>query len=120
MFDRSTYKDKMKPFIFIVCLGLIFISCKKTGTGASPYQSQGVITGYDPRTCAQCGGLFITIKNDATKNARPRYNINESLQQLGIAPSVKFPINVDLNWMPDTSALGQFGYIIVTKIKVVN
>ena len=50
----------MKTFNFIDCLGLMFISCKKTGTttGVSPYQSQGVITGYDPRTCAECGGLL--------------------------------------------------------------
>lgn len=112
----------MKTFIFIVCLGVIFISCKKAGTtsGVSPYQSQGVITGYDPRTCAECGGLFITIKNDTTKNASPRYDINASLQQLGINPNTKFPINVDLNWMHDTTTLGSFGYIIVTKIKVIN
>lgn len=108
----------MKTLFFIVCLGVIFISCKKTGV--SPYQSQGVITGYDPRTCAQCGGLFIIIKNDTTKNAPPHYDINETLQQLGIDPNAKFPINVSLNWMHDTTSLGRYGYIIVTKIKVNN
>jgi hypothetical protein len=108
----------MKTFILIVCLGLIFISCKKNNV--APYSSQGVITGYDPRTCAECGGLFITIKNDTTKNARPRYNINADLQQLGINPSAKFPINVSLNWKHDTTALGSFGYIIVSQIKVIN
>ena len=111
----------MKKFMLIVCIGLIFISCKKNG--AAPYgpnQSQGVITGYDLRTCAECGGLFITIKNDTTKNAPPRYDINESLQQLGIDPNTKFPINVSLNWMHDTTALGRYGYIIVSQIKVIN
>lgn len=115
-----TNKDKMKSFILIICLGLVFISCKKTGTGVAPYQSQGVITGYDPRMCPMCGGLFITIKNDTTKNAPSRYDINQSLQQLGINPNATFPINVSLNWKRDTSALGAFGYIIVTKIKVDN
>ena len=110
----------MKTLIFIVCMGMFFISCKKTGTGVAPYQSRGVITGYDPRTCAECGGLFITIKNDTTKNAPPRYDINESLQQLGINPNATFPINVSLDWKHDTTALGGFGYIIVTKIKVDN
>jgi len=108
----------MKPAITILCLGLIFISCKKSSV--SHYQSQGIITGYDLRTCAECGGLFITIKNDTTKNAPPHYDINESLQQLGINPNAKFPINVSLNWMHDTTALGRYGYIIVTKIKVIN
>jgi hypothetical protein len=108
----------MKALILIICLGLIVIACKKNGV--TPYQSQGVITGYDLRTCAQCGGLFITIKNDTTKNAPPRYDIDESLQQLGINPNAKFPINVSLNWRRDTTALGRYGYIIVSKIKVIN
>jgi hypothetical protein len=109
-------KDKMKTAILISCLGLVFISCKKSNV--SPYQSQGVITGYDGRTCAECGGLFITIKNDTTKNPLPRYDINESLQQLGINPNTPFPINVSLNWRRDTASLGAYGYIIVSKIKV--
>ncbi|SDS06803.1 hypothetical protein SAMN05216490_0478 [Mucilaginibacter mallensis] len=108
----------MKAFILIVCLGLITISCKKNSV--SPYKSQGVITGYDLRTCAECGGLFITIKNDTTKNAPSHYDINEDLQQLGINPNTKFPINVSLNWMHDTTSLGKYGYILVSQIKVIN
>jgi hypothetical protein len=108
----------MKALILILCLALIVISCKKSNV--SPYQSQGVITGYDMRMCPECGGLFITIKNDTTKNAPPKYDINESLQQLGINPNTKFPINVSLNWRHDTTSLGTYGYIIVTQIKVIN
>ncbi|MCC8424977.1 hypothetical protein [Mucilaginibacter sp. UR6-11] len=58
--------------------------------------------------------------NDTTKNAPPHYNINKNLQQLGIDPNKNFPINVSLNWMHDTTTLGSYGYIIVTKIKVLN
>jgi len=71
-------------------------------------------------TCAECGGLFIIIKDDTTKSAPPHYRINESLQQLGINPNTKFPINVSLNWSHDTASLGNFGYILVTQIKVNN
>jgi hypothetical protein len=58
----------MKTLLLIFCLGLIFIGCKKIIEG--PYQSQGVILGYDPRMCPSpaCGGLEITIKNDTAKN----------------------------------------------------
>ena len=83
----------------------------------SPFQSEGTITGYDPRTCATCGGLEIVIKNDTTKNAPPFYDINSTLQQLGIAESTKFPINVDLNWTHNTQYPGN--YIIVGKIQVI-
>jgi len=107
----------MKTFI-IICLVLVFISCKKNNN-VTPYQSQGVITGYDLRTCAECGGLFIVIRDDTTKNAPLQYDINESLQQLGINPNTKFPINVNLNWVHDTTALGKYGYIIVSQIKVI-
>jgi hypothetical protein len=108
----------MKTFVIILSLGLVFISCKKNDV--TPYQSQGVITGYDLRTCAECGGLFITIKNDTTKNAPPHYDINAGLQQLGIDPNTKFPINVNLNWRHDTTALGKYDNIIISQIKVIN
>lgn len=107
----------MKKLIPLLCLVFILSACKKND--ASPYQSKGVITGYDERMCAMCGGLFITIENDTTKNAPPRYNINSDLPQLGIA-ATKFPINVSLNWNHDTSPLGRYSYIIVTKIRVDN
>jgi hypothetical protein len=66
-----------------------------------------------------CGGLEITIKNDTTKNPPPFYEINASLQQLGISENAKFPINVSLNWKHDTLPLGPYNYIIVSQIKVI-
>lgn|GEM_PF-595658 len=107
----------MRFAIVIFCFGIFFSACKKTEV--APYQSLGVITGYDTRMCPMCGGLFITIKNDTTKNAPAHYDINSDLPHLGIS-ATKFPINVSLNWMHDTSSLGRYGYIIVTKIKVIN
>ena|ERR1700743_2015146 len=108
----------MKTLI-IICLCVVAIGCKRTDENPS-YQSQGTITGYDLRTCAMCGGLEITIKNDTTKNAPPFYDINESLQQLGINENTPFPINVSLNWKRATSPLGAYNYIIISQIKVTN
>jgi len=100
----------------MLCLSFIMVSCKKTGE--NPYQSEGVITGYDMRTCAMCGGLEITIKNDTIKNPPAFYEINSDLQQLGINSNAKFPINVSLNWKRDPSPLGAYNYIIVSRLKV--
>lgn len=108
----------MKKLIFI-CLLLAVTGCKRTDEKPS-YESEGTITGYDLRTCAMCGGLEITIKNDTTKNAPPFYEINSSLQQLGISEITPFPIKVNLNWKRDTSPLGAYNYIVVSQIKVIN
>lgn len=106
----------MKTLILII-LSLIVIGCRKTDE-QPVYQSKGIITGYDLRMCAMCGGLEIRIKNDTTKNAPPFYEINASLQQLGINENTPFPINVNLNWKRDPSPMGAYNYIIVSQIKV--
>ena len=105
----------MKTLIFILCLGLMVAGCKKNNE--TPYQSQGIITGYDLRTCQTCGGIEIIIANDTAKNPPPFYDINSTLPQLGISANSKFPIDVSLNWKHDPSALGS---IIVSQIKVTN
>jgi hypothetical protein len=108
----------MKILMFFLCIGLLS-ACKKSGE--APYQSRGVLIGYDPRECPAtfCGGLQITIKNDTTKNPFPVYNINASLQQLGISERTKFPVNVLLNWRRDTGIFAATNLILVSKIMVV-
>jgi hypothetical protein len=109
----------MKKLTLILCIGLVFAACKKTNDG--PYMSQGVILGYDLRECPSplCGGLEITIKSDTAKNPPPFYHINSTLQQLGISESTKFPINVNLNYKPDTGIFKTYHYIVVTQINVI-
>jgi hypothetical protein len=98
---------------------MLLWGCKKSAD-TEQYQSQGVITGYDLRQCASpyCGGLFITIKNDTTKNAPANYLISSTLQSLQISESTPFPINVSLNWKHDASIPAINYHIIVTKIRV--
>jgi len=110
----------MKKLIPIFCLVLIFGACKKSGV--KPGQSQGIITGYDLRKCASpmCGGILINIENDTAKNPPPFYHINGTLAQLGISEDAKLPINVSLNYKPDTGILATYHYIVVTNMTVVN
>jgi len=108
----------MKTLLTAVCLVLIFAGCKKNTV--APYQSEGVLTGYDLGECPTCGGIEITIKNDPTTNPPPFYRINKTLGQLGISENAAFPINVSLNWKRDTTAQGFANFIIVSKIKVNN
>ena len=109
----------MKALIIFFCFSLIFISCKKSNQ--SLYQRAGVITGYDARMCPSpaCGGLLITLKNDTAKNPPPFYHINSTLTQLGISENTKFPINVSLNYKPDTGLFAKYNYIIISQIMVI-
>jgi hypothetical protein len=110
----------MKTLLITLSIFLLLTGCKKGSV--NPYHSAGVITGYDLRLCPSpmCGGLLITIKNDTAKNALAYYDIDSTLAQLGISESTKFPINVSLDYKPDTGVYGSYGYIIVTHIKVVH
>ena len=118
----------MKALVFIICLGLIFLGCKKNQTGPQTAsqtgysQNQGVLVGYNMRMCAEpsCGGMIITIKNDASKNPSPSYLFNGTLPNLAINDSTKFPINVILSWKRDTGVYGSYNYILISQIKVIN
>ena len=105
-----------RSILILFCFGVIVGGCKKSPE--NPYQSQGIITGYDLRTCAMCGGLEITIKNDTTNYPPSFYEIISDLLQLDISPNKPFPINVSLNWKRDPSPLGAYNYIIVSGLKV--
>jgi hypothetical protein len=104
----------MKILLAAFCLVLLFAACKKSTI--APYKYRGIITGYDLRECASpmCGGLFIDIDGNASQ-----YRTRETLTELGINESAKFPINVSLDYRPDTGVFAQYDYIIVTKIKVI-
>ena len=105
----------MKKLLAILCSAIALAACKKSNV--HPYQHDAVLTGYDMRLCPSpaCGGLLLTIKSDT-----PYYfHTNSTLAELGISESTKFPINVSLNYKPDTGILKTFHYIIITQIKVV-
>jgi hypothetical protein len=113
-------KLNMRTLVLILCIGLFLAGCKKNNEGL-PYSHQGTLTGYDARMCPSlaCGGLEITVKNDTSQRPPLYYRINATLAQLGISESTKFPINVSLDYTPDTGIYAKYNYILVTKIKVV-
>ncbi|MBS1533177.1 MAG: hypothetical protein JSU01_22955 [Bacteroidetes bacterium] len=106
----------MKIQILAALLFLAFAGCKKNYFKPHALYD-GVITGYDLRKCMSpaCGGLFITIKNDTSQ-----YRTSQTLSQLGIDESSKFPIAVELNYKRDTGIYHNFNYIVVTHIEVVH
>ena len=110
----------MKKLFVLICVACLFAACKKGGV-KPPAQHAGVITGYDLRLCPSpaCGGLLITIKNDTANKQPLYYHINSTLEQMGIDPNHKFPIDVNLSYKPDTGIYYTYHYIVVTYIKIV-
>jgi len=112
----------MKTLLVVLCMALAVAGCKK-GT-VKPGAGNATLLGYDQRKCPTpgCGGLMVTLKNDTTKNPRPFYLINATLEQLGLGMGTnpKFPINVNLSYRPDTGRFAGYNYIIVTHITLAN
>jgi len=100
--------------VSLLCLSMM-ASCKKEKTQV--YQSRGVLLGPDMGMCAMCGGMKVQIRNDTSKNPPPFYRTNSDFRALGLAQTLSYPANVSLDWHRDTSAMGQYGWIIVTAIK---
>ena len=103
----------MKKIVIMLFLSVVVTRCKRTSV--DPYQSRGILTGYDFGACAFCGGIKITIQNDTTMNAPPFYRIDTTLSQLGINKNTAFPINVQLNWQRRLGS-NPGNYIIVSRI----
>ena len=85
-----------KQFIllFIVCLALH--QCTYSNLGAP-----AVITGWDPRYCACCGGLKIIIQNSTPAG---EFYLIQNSSDLGIDMNATFPINaiVTYTMLPNT------------------
>jgi len=57
------------------------------------FEDTGTLTGYDPRMCACCGGIFIEIKGNTYRFFELPKNSNVAL-----GGSIKFPVPVRLTW----------------------
>jgi len=100
--------------VCLLCLSLL-AACKKEKTQV--YQSQGVLLGPDLATCQTCGGQKVQIKNDPSKNPPTFYRTNSDFGALGLPQNLTFPRNVSLDWHLDPTAMGQYGWIVITAIK---
>ncbi len=88
--------------IFITCLILffglfIFTSCNEDEK--KEFQSKGVVTGFDPRDCACCGGVLINVDSDSTELFTSKtYVIHSKPNDFIVNESTQFPIFVKLDW----------------------
>ncbi len=105
----------MKAYIFILVLSCMYLTaCKKD---KQVYKSEGVITGYDRRTCALCGGLMINFNNDTTLYSPGFYIISNDPKQLAITEQTHFPLFISVDWQVDTSKKAS-NFIVITRFKI--
>jgi len=103
-----------KYLIAIVIVSILGNSCNKE---LSP-DYNAIITGFDLRKCACCGGLMITFNGETTPNAGDFKLISNNPADLGISANDKFPMHVYVEWKPGTS--DYCDHIIITKFEKIN
>ena len=84
----------MKSSILLVLTILLLAGGCKEDT----FYSNAVITGYDGRMCACCGGLMINFSNQTKPYAGDFYLIENSADQLGIPNNATFPIYAEVTY----------------------
>ncbi len=74
-------------------LHVIIVACLiADGCAYDDLGSYGVITGYDPRYCACCGGLMINFQN-ITEPFSGDFYLIENSSDLNLPVNVTFPIS---------------------------
>jgi hypothetical protein len=96
-----------KLSVFLVLLLILSNSCKEDS-----YMNEGIITGYDLRECACCGGPMITFTSDP-KPYSAEFKLIENEADLGITDKDTFPIYVKVDWKE--SSAGACNRIIITR-----
>ncbi|MBS3913863.1 MAG: hypothetical protein KG003_05150 [Bacteroidetes bacterium] len=89
----------------VILLGVVALfsttSCykKKTVEGFHP----AVITGFDARECACCGGLLINFQNHVNSFDGEYRTISNDPAEFGITDSTAFPVYMKVRYAIDTT-----------------
>ena len=112
----------MKTYLRVF-IAMIFVfaglSCKKSSSKKSD-AVQAVITGYDPRMCACCGGLMINFEGITHPVISPDYyQVKNDPEALGITSSMSFPVFADVTWVLEAApGCGSKGFVRITSITI--
>jgi hypothetical protein len=107
--------QKTKASILTVVIALLIISaCTKSVPPQVHYMNNAVITGYDLRLCACCGGLLINFDSVTHSYQGPFYDCDNTPASLGIDSTTVFPVYLKVNWHLDSSVCGGNNHILIT------
>jgi hypothetical protein len=71
---------------------LLISSCKKDA------MTPAIITGFDSRMCACCGGLMITFTNDPDPYQAEFYLLTNEAAELGLSMTTSFPVYLEVEY----------------------
>jgi hypothetical protein len=83
-----------KSLSLLLALILLLAACKKD----EPYMTDAVLTGYDLRNCACCGGLLLNMGNAALKYSSDYYLVDQYPADFVIDSTTAFPLYVRILW----------------------
>lgn len=92
-----------KTIILLTTAVLLAAGCKKS---SDTRMTDAVITGYDYRKCACCGGLMINFNNDPEPYSGSFYQVHDLPANAGISEQTSFPLYVRVTWQPVEGGCG--------------
>ncbi len=105
----------LKSILVSVLLSALLFSCKKEYSYESKLRN-AIITGFDKRKCACCGGLVINFEGNTQSSQGMEYLIDNNSFEFGIDPvTASFPIACRVEWVPVDRCVD--GFIRITKFK---
>lgn len=100
----------------ILILMILFTTCDRKEDSA--YMGDGVITGFDPRDCACCGGLLINLNSNSTELITDStYQVDHVPGNFNIDVNTIFPVFLKLDYEKTTALCGKTINIIRFEIK---
>ncbi len=106
---------KLTKLFTILLILFSLSSCKKKVPALKMVDA--VITGYDMRLCACCGGLLINFENNPEKYSGNYYLINSLPPNSGIDENSKFPVKVLVQYTIDKNRCNS-NFVDILKIEV--
>jgi len=95
-------------FITIFTLSLLTLMTTCDNKEEYTYMGEGVITGFDPRDCACCGGLLINLNSSSTELfSDSTYQVNQVPENFYIDVDTGFPVFIRLDYERTNALCGK-------------
>lgn len=107
--------NNITQLLFGIIFLLMITNCQKNNE--NNVMTDAIVTGYDLRACACCGGLMVTFSNDTTRYSGAFYLVDELPNNSGIDNNTKFPLYVKINWK-FSRVCGSTKFVDILKIEI--
>lgn len=103
--------------LLLAAISLLGVSCKhKPLPVCKEGYTKAIITGYDMRKCACCGGLMLTFSNDPKPYSSDFVLIDGMPNGSGIGENTVFPLNVCVKYEKQESSCGMIKIRVIELI----